>query len=118
MLSILDRYLLRELLAPFAFALLMLTFALQIPPILQYGETLIADGASWSVVAQVLATLLPQALGVTIPMALLVAILYALGKLSGDREIVAMEACGVSFRPRSRSLTALALSPARSARPS
>src|SRR5262245_45677265 len=94
MLSILDRYLLRELLAPFVFALLMLTFALEIPPILQYGETLIADGASWGVVVRVLATLLPQALGVTIPMALLVAILYSLGKLSGDREIVAMEACG------------------------
>ncbi len=57
---------------------------------------MIADGASWGVVARVLATLLPQALGVTIPMALLVAILYAMGKLSGDREIVAMEACGVS----------------------
>jgi lipopolysaccharide export system permease protein len=39
----------------------------------------------------------PQALGITIPMALLVGILIALGRLSGDREIVAMEACGVSL---------------------
>ncbi len=38
MLSILDRYVLRELLAPFAFALIMLTFALEIPPILQVPE--------------------------------------------------------------------------------
>jgi lipopolysaccharide export system permease protein len=45
----------------------------------------------------VLATLLPQALGITIPMALLVGILITLGRLSGDREIVAMEACGVSL---------------------
>ncbi len=37
MLRILDRYVLRELLAPFAFALLLLTFALEIPPILQHG---------------------------------------------------------------------------------
>ena len=44
-----------------------------------------------------LATLLPQALGITIPMALLVGILIALGRLSGDREIVAMEACGISL---------------------
>jgi LPS export ABC transporter permease LptG/LPS export ABC transporter permease LptF len=46
---------------------------------------------------RVLATLVPQALGITIPMALLVGILITLGRLSGDREIVAMEACGVSL---------------------
>ncbi len=97
MLRILDRYVLRELVAPFVFALLLLTFALEIPTILQYGETLIAEGVSWGVVVRVLATLLPSALGITIPMALLVGILYALGRLSGDREIVAMEACGVSL---------------------
>jgi LPS export ABC transporter permease LptG/LPS export ABC transporter permease LptF len=97
MLRILDRYVLRELMAPFALSLLLLTFALEIPPILQQGETLIAEGASWDVVVRVLATLLPQALGITIPMALLVGILITLGRLSGDREIVAMEACGVSI---------------------
>jgi LPS export ABC transporter permease LptG/LPS export ABC transporter permease LptF len=97
MLRILDRYVLRELMAPFGLSLLLLTFALEIPPILQHGETLIAEGASWDVVVRVLATLVPQALGITIPMALLVGILIALGRLSGDREIVAMEACGVSL---------------------
>ena len=97
MLKILDRYVLRELMAPFGLSLLLLTFALEIPPILQYGEALIAEGASWFVVARVLATLVPQSLGITIPMALLVGILITLGRLSGDREIVAMEACGVSL---------------------
>ena len=97
MLRILDRYVLRELMAPFGLSLLLLTFALEIPPILQYGETLITEGASWDVVVRVLATLVPQALGITIPMALLVGILITLGRLSGDREIVAMEACGVSL---------------------
>ena len=97
MLRILDRYVLRELMAPFGLSLLLLTFVLEIPPILQQGEVLIAEGASWDVVVRVLATLLPQALGITIPMALLVGILITLGRLSGDREIVAMEACGVSL---------------------
>jgi LPS export ABC transporter permease LptG/LPS export ABC transporter permease LptF len=97
MLKILDRYVLRELMAPFGLSLLLLTFALEIPPILQQGEALIAEGASWDIVVRVLATLLPQALGITIPMALLVGILITLGRLSGDREIVAMEACGVSL---------------------
>ncbi len=97
MLRILDRYVLRELMAPFGFSLLLLTFALEIPPILQHGEALIAEGASWDVVVRVLATLVPQALGITIPMALLVGVLITLGRLSADREIVAMEACGVSL---------------------
>jgi len=88
---------LRELMAPFGLSLLLLTFALEIPPILQHGETLIAEGASWDTVVRVLATLVPQALGITIPMALLVGLLITLGRLSGDREIVAMEACGVSL---------------------
>jgi LPS export ABC transporter permease LptG/LPS export ABC transporter permease LptF len=97
MLRTLDRYVLRELVTPFLLALLLLTFALEIPPILQHGEALIAQGASWDVVVRVLATLVPQALGITIPMALLGGILIALGRLSGDREIVAMEACGISL---------------------
>ena len=52
---------------------------------------------------------MPQALGITIPMALLVGILIALGRLSGDREIVAMEACGVSLGRLLRPLLLFAL---------
>lgn len=109
MLRLLDRYVLRELMAPFALALLLLTFALEIPPILDYGEALIAEGASWNVVVRVLLTLVPQALGVTIPMALLIGILITLGRLSGDREIVAMEACGVSLGRLLRPLLLIAV---------
>jgi LPS export ABC transporter permease LptF/LPS export ABC transporter permease LptG len=109
MFRILDRYLLRELATPFVLALLVLTFALEIPPILQHGETLIAEGASWDVVVRVLATLLPQALGITIPMALLGGVLFALGRLSGDREIVAMEACGISLGRLLRPLVVFAV---------
>jgi LPS export ABC transporter permease LptG/LPS export ABC transporter permease LptF len=97
MLRILDRYLLREIIAPFLLALLLLTFALEIPPIIEQGERFFARGASWVVVSQVLLTLVPQALAITIPMAFLVGILIALGRLAGDREIVALEACGVSL---------------------
>jgi LPS export ABC transporter permease LptF/LPS export ABC transporter permease LptG len=109
MLRILDRYVLRELMAPFGLSLVLLTFALEIPPILDYGEALIAQGASWDVVVRVLATLVPQALGITIPMALLIGILITLGRLSGDREIVAMEACGVSLARLLRPLLLVAV---------
>ncbi|HEV3140456.1 MAG TPA: LptF/LptG family permease [Vicinamibacterales bacterium] len=96
MFRLLDRYLVRQILLPFLLVLVGLTFALEIPPILQTGEKFIAKGVQWRIIVEVLLTLLPQALGVTIPMALLLAILIGLGRLSADREIVALQACGVS----------------------
>ncbi len=92
----LDRYVIREVLAPFALALLVLTFILIIPFIIAQAETMIAKGVPWTIVAQVMVTLLPQALGLTIPMSLLIALLVAFGRLSGDRELVALLACGIS----------------------
>ena len=101
--KILDRYLVREIVPPMLLALLGLTFVLMMPPILQNAEKLIAKGVSWTIILRVLMTLVPQALGVTIPMALLYGVLFGLGRLSADREFVALQACGVSvfrvFRP-------------------
>src|SRR5688572_4218278 len=94
--KLIDRYLIREILPPFAIALLVFTFILIIPFILDLAEQLIAKGVAAPTVLRLAATLLPQALGLTIPMAFLIAILVALGRLSGDREIVVLMACGVS----------------------
>ena len=93
---ILDRYIVREILLPFAIALIVLTFVLIIPFIIELAETLIQKGVPWGVILQLMLTLVPSTLGLTIPMALLVAILIALGRLSADREIVVLMACGVS----------------------
>jgi LPS export ABC transporter permease LptG/LPS export ABC transporter permease LptF len=105
---ILDRYLVREIVLPFSLVLTGLTFALMMPPILQQAAALIAKGVRWSIVLQVLVTLMPQALGVTIPMALLLGILIGLGRLSADREFVALQACGVSLFRLLRPLALLA----------
>ncbi len=92
----LDRYVLREILPPFLLALLIFTFLLVLPPVMDYLENLLAKGITWGMAARILWTLIPQALGLTIPMALLVGILIGLGRMSGDRESVALLACGVS----------------------
>ena len=42
-------------------------------------------------------TLIPQALAVTIPIALLIGLLIGFGRLSADRESVALLACGISI---------------------
>ncbi|HUR35832.1 MAG TPA: LptF/LptG family permease [Vicinamibacterales bacterium] len=97
MLRILDRYLVREIALPLTLALTVLTFVLVLPPILTAGEEFISKGVEWSIVARAMATLLPSALSLTIPMAVLMGILVGFGRLSGDREFVAMQACGVSL---------------------
>jgi LPS export ABC transporter permease LptG/LPS export ABC transporter permease LptF len=97
MFRILDRYIIRELLLPFLIGLLVFTFLLLIQPLAEQGERLIAKGVSWQLVARVLLTLIPQALAVTIPIALLIGLLIAFGRLSADRESVALQACGISI---------------------
>jgi LPS export ABC transporter permease LptF/LPS export ABC transporter permease LptG len=93
---ILDRYVIREILLPFAIALVVLTFVLIIPFIIEQAEQLIQKGVSWPTILRLMATLLPATLGLTIPMALLIAALIGLGRLASDREIVVLMACGVS----------------------
>ena len=112
MLKTLDRYLIREVLLPFFLGLVLLSFILEIPVILDQGEKLIEKGVAWSTVMQVLITLLPQALSIDIPMALLLGILIALGRMSGDREFVAMQACGVSLQRLLRPIGVLAVAAA------
>lgn len=98
MLRILDRYVIRETIPPFALSLLVLTFVLMIPPIMDVAEGLIAKGVPLLTVAQIMGTLVPQGLGITIPMALLIGLLIGLGRMSADREVVALQACGVGLR--------------------
>src|SRR3954462_12707903 len=104
----LDRYLVREIALPFVIGLTTLTFLLELPPILVRGEELIARGVEWTIVARVLLTLLPQALCLTIPMAVLLGILVGFGRLSADREFVAMQACGVSLMRLARPILPVA----------
>jgi LPS export ABC transporter permease LptF/LPS export ABC transporter permease LptG len=92
-----DRYVIREVLWPFIIGLLVFTFMLIIPFLIEYAESFISKGVPMMVVLRVMATLLPSALALTIPMSLLLGLLVAFGRLSADREFVALQACGVSL---------------------
>jgi len=96
MLKTIDRYVIREVVPPFLLALLIFTFVLELPPLMGELERLLAKGVPWPTVGRIIVLLSPQALGLTIPMALLVGLLIGLGRLSTDRESVALLACGVS----------------------
>jgi LPS export ABC transporter permease LptG/LPS export ABC transporter permease LptF len=107
--KILDRYLVRETLPPFLLALGLFTFLLAVNPMLEHAQILMAKGVPLPTVGFLLVTLLPQALGLTIPMAFMAGLLMALGRLSGDREAVALLACGVSPLRLLRPILILAL---------
>jgi LPS export ABC transporter permease LptG/LPS export ABC transporter permease LptF len=106
---ILDRYIVREILPPFALALLVFTFILMMDPVARIAQPLLSKGAPISVIARALLTLVPQALAVTIPMAFLLGLLIAFGRLSGDSEWVAIQACGVSLARMLTPVLSLAL---------
>jgi LPS export ABC transporter permease LptG/LPS export ABC transporter permease LptF len=105
----LDRYVIREVLPPFAIALLVFTFILIIPFIIELAEQMIVKGVPWPMLLRLMATLVPGALALTIPMSLLIGILVAFGRLSADREVVVMMACGISPYRLLRPLGVLAL---------
>lgn len=94
---LIDRYILRQVAIPGALALLVFTFLLIIPFLVEQAEELIAKDVPVLTILSLFTTLLPQALGVAIPMALLLGLLMALGRLSVDREIVALQSCGISL---------------------
>jgi lipopolysaccharide export system permease protein len=100
---VLDRYIARELVSPFAFSCALLTFFLIIDRIYQLTDLVITKGVPFYMVLQLLLIMLPTFLSLTFPMALLVSVLLAGGRLASDLEIVACRAAGVSalrlFRP-------------------
>ena len=95
MIRVIDRYVLRELLAPFALGGGLFTFFLIIDRIYSLTELVITKGVPFFLVLQLLVYMLPSFLAHTLPMALLVAILLAGGRLAGDLEVVAFRAAGV-----------------------
>jgi lipopolysaccharide export system permease protein len=100
---VLDRYLVRELITPFGFGGALFTFFLVIDRIYHLTDLVITKGVPFYLVVQLLLYMLPSFLAHTLPMALLVAVLLAGGRLAGDLEIVACKAAGIStlrlFRP-------------------
>jgi lipopolysaccharide export system permease protein len=94
--KILDRYIWKELIAPFFLGMIIGTFLLLIDRIFDMMDLIINKGVPVHLVTLLFVYLLPSILVLTIPIGVLFAILVAFGRLSADMEIVAMKACGVS----------------------
>ncbi|HSB53853.1 MAG TPA: LptF/LptG family permease [Gemmatimonadales bacterium] len=93
---LLSRYLLRQLAAPFLFALGALTSLMLLSQIAKKFGALVGKGLPWGVIAEVFALSVPFIVAMTLPMAVLLAVLYAFSHLAADNEITAMRASGIS----------------------
>lgn len=100
---LITRSVLREIVPAFLLGLSAYTFLLLLRSLVQISEMVVRRGVPGGVVFELLVLTLPQVLVLTIPMAFLFGILIGVGRLSGDSEIVALRASGVSrgmlFRP-------------------
>jgi len=95
--KILHRYVFREIVVPFAFGLSVFTFILLIARLLKLIELVVNRGVPALNILRLLSYIMPAFLEVTVPMAMLLAILVAFGRLSADSEMVALRSSGLSL---------------------
>src|SRR6266545_3724691 len=94
---ILSRYILKQHLPPLAFALAALTCAMLVNQVAKQFGNLVGKGLPGSVILEVFLLTIPFIVAMTLPMAVLVAVLYAFSHLAADNEITAMKASGISI---------------------
>ena len=94
---ILQRYILREHIAPFFFAFFVITFLLIIDYVPKIIDHVIDKDLSIWVVLELIGLNLAWMLALSIPMSVLVATLMAFGRLSSDFEVTAIKASGVNL---------------------
>jgi lipopolysaccharide export system permease protein len=93
----LDRYVARQVLAPFALGVVVLTFALVSGRMLKLMDMIVNHGVTLREVLTLLGYIMPGFLELTFPMALLVGVLLGFGRLSTDHEMTAARSCGISL---------------------
>jgi lipopolysaccharide export system permease protein len=93
--KILDRYLLKEHVLPFLLALCLLTFILLMDKLFELINLIIGKRVPILSVIKVFSLSLPYILAMTIPMAVLVAVLSAFGRMAQDNELTALKSSGL-----------------------
>lgn len=96
--KILTRHLIRSLLGPFFFALLLLTGLMFVEAFARYLDALSGKGLPARVIAESMLLILPHTIALTLPMAVLVAVLHAFIDMAAAGETVAMSGNGVHPR--------------------
>ncbi|MBI4530880.1 MAG: LptF/LptG family permease [Candidatus Latescibacteria bacterium] len=97
MMTLLDRYILKEHLWPFFLAFSVVMFILIIDLLLQMLDMIIGKGVPVIVVGELFFFNLAWMVALAVPMTVLVAVLMAYGQLAAEREVTAIKAGGISL---------------------
>ena len=90
------------MLLPSLYAVVVFGLVVLMTDLLGYAELIVNRGLGIGAVAQIAGLQLVPTLARTLPFAVLLGILVGLGRLSGDRELLALEASGLSPRQLAR----------------
>jgi lipopolysaccharide export system permease protein len=93
--GVLTRYLIRAHLGPFLFSLTAITGLIFVNALAQRVDSLVGKGLPWSVIGEFLYLSLPHTIALSLPMSVLVAVLYAFSEMASSNELTAMSAGGV-----------------------
>lgn len=104
-----DLYLLAEVASPFLGGLAFLVFIFLMFQLLRLAELFIVHGVSAAVLGKMVLLLAMSFLPTALPIAFLLSVLIAFGRLSADSELVALKSSGVGMIRMAAPVTALAL---------
>lgn len=94
---ILNLYIIREITTLFLLGIVIFTLVLLMGRMLKLTDMVISRGVPFTDLVRMIAYLMPSFLIFTIPMAFLLAVLLAFGRLSADNEITVLKSAGVSL---------------------
>jgi len=109
MIRIVDTYVLRQVIKPLAGAMAIGLLVLLAERMVRLLDTILGKKNSFAVVFELLAYLVPHYLGLAVPVALFLGLLFGFSKLSKDSELDAFMASGVGVGRLTRPVVMLAL---------
>ncbi|MFH1202367.1 MAG: LptF/LptG family permease [Candidatus Omnitrophota bacterium] len=95
--KILRNYFIKEFMVPFLLSLLVLTFILILGNLVKSAELVINKGVKFTLVIKSFLYMIPFLFSYTVPLASLFGVIFALGRLSTDNEIMAIRASGINI---------------------
>lgn len=95
---VLDRLVIREVLPPSLMGFFVYTFLLVMRGMFSLMEQVFVRGVPAAEAFRILGASLPHVIVLTIPMAFLFGVLIAMGRLTSDNEIIALQAAGIPAR--------------------
>lgn len=96
--KLVTRYVIREHVGPLVFALSALTSLLMLQYVARQLANLAGKGLPWDAIGKFFVLSIPFTVAMTLPMAVLVATLYAFGRMAAEHEVTAFKASGVRVR--------------------